>query len=120
MAPLLFSIFGGVVMIAVIIMLSIVVRKAKHKKLLAAYGEVISANSVESYLDSSESMNGQNPYRIRAQWQNPRDGKIYTFSSEAIWFDPAQYLVNKTINVRIDPRDPRIYQMDTGFLPHEA
>ncbi len=56
---------------------------------------------------------------IRAQWQNPRDQIIYQFVSDAVYFDPSEY-VKDTLNVRIDPENPKRYRIDIGFLPRMA
>ena len=58
-------------------------------------------------------------YYINAQWQNPRDQKLYLFKSDGLGFDPAEFL-KETISVRIDPANPKRYMMDLSFLPEVA
>ena len=63
-------------------------------------------------------MNGRNPYTIEAEWE--QDQLLYQFSSESIWYDPSIHIKGKSIDVLIDPKNPKIYWMDTTFLPKLA
>lgn len=67
--------------------------------------------------DSGLSLNGRARFRIAAQWQNPRDGRIYRFRSEPMWSDPSRALAGREhLAVRLDPDRPDRYWVDTGFL----
>ena len=69
-------------------------------------------------LDTSTSFNGQSPFVIWAHWHNPADARVYTFKSDAVWFDPTAYVPReRPIRVYIDPRNPKHYCVDTSFLP---
>jgi hypothetical protein len=57
------------------------------------------------------------PYLILTQWTNPTDGRVYTFKSKNIPYDPTAFLQGKGIPVRVDLADPKRYLMDTSFLP---
>ena len=93
------------------------VRRGRMRTRLAATGLVVQARVERPYVDTSIRLNGRSPYRIPAQWQNPRDQKVYSFASEPIWFDPAPFVRGDTISVRIDADDPHQYDMDLSFLP---
>ena len=80
-------------------------------------GRRIAARIVDIGLDNSQSMNGQSPWRIRAQWQDPVSRDVYVFNSRAIWFDPAPFVSGKEIGVLIDRKDPGRYKLDLSFLP---
>ena len=67
------------------------------------------------------SVNGQHPWRILAQWQNPATGKLHLFHSENLWFDPSRFVATqKQVRVLIDPQQPNRYSMDLSFLPELA
>ncbi|GHB68865.1 DUF3592 domain-containing protein [Persicitalea jodogahamensis] len=60
-------------------------------------------------------------FYVRSEWHNPEDGKIYLFDSEKFYFDPTPFLVNRLVQVWIDPLNPKKrYYVDTAFLPVEA
>lgn len=44
-------------------------------------------------------------------------GKLYTFYSEAIFFDPTEFIKDKKIEVMVDPGNFKKYYMDLSFLP---
>jgi hypothetical protein len=71
-------------------------------------------------LNTSLTVNGSHPYRIVSQWLNPRSNQVHVFHSENLWYDPAPYIPGATVDVWIDPNDPKRYLMETGFLPREA
>lgn len=50
--------------------------------------------------------------RIFSKWANPNDNKTYYFSSERANFDLTPYVQSKTINVLIDPNNPKKYYVD--------
>ena len=63
---------------------------------------------------------GRRAYRIVSHWQDPVSGNLHVFRSDDIWFDPSDYIDRDQITVRIDPRDPKNYHVDIGFLPELA
>lgn len=87
---------------------------------LTQNGQRIQADITGIFVDSSYTVNGQNPFRIAAQWQNPIDQSIRTFQSEAIWFDPTAFVKTKKIDVLINPSKAKHYLVDLSFLPKEA
>lgn len=55
---------------------------------------------------------------VLADWQNPADGKMITFSSEKVKYDPTQFVKDKELKVWIDPLHPKKnHYMDVSFLP---
>ncbi len=87
---------------------------------LKEHGQRVQADIAEVILDTRYRLNGQHPYRIIAQWQDPAQQTLRTFRSDAIWFDPAPFVKTKKVDVLIDPNDPKRYWMNTSFLPKEA
>ena len=105
----------------------LLVRTMKRQQRLRDFGQIISAkvNNIEKSYYTSSTARINNTYAsvrqttywvIHAQWQNPRNQKLYLFESEKFYFDPGNY-VKDSINVRIDPDDPKIYEVETGFIP---
>jgi hypothetical protein len=62
---------------------------------------------------------GRHPYKIVSQWHDPGTDEVHVFESEPIWFDPRAYLP-EMVFVYVDPEDPKVYHMDTSFLPRRA
>lgn len=61
---------------------------------------------------------GRSHYLILSDWLNPSDSRIYTFSSEKIFFDPTPYVADRLMVVWIDRRSPKKRNyMDISFLP---
>jgi hypothetical protein len=63
---------------------------------------------------------GRSPWRITAQWQNPRTAEIHIFTSENIWFDPSEHIGRDQVTVYVDPDKPKRHYMDISFLPKLA
>jgi len=92
--------------------------KTQTRTKLQETGQQIVAQVTSVERNGSVEVNGVLPYRITAQWLDASSGKVFLFHSDNIWFDPAQWVsAGRSVNVWIDPKDPRRYSMDTGFLP---
>jgi hypothetical protein len=92
-------------------------RKRRIRAWLAANGMRLRLPAEGVYLDTSMKINGRSPYRISAQWQNPMNQKVYVFHSDAIWFDPAPYMQQRIMDIRVNADNPHQYMMDISFLP---
>jgi hypothetical protein len=68
-------------------------------------------------LNTSLEVNGRNPFRIVCQWLDPARNEMHVFHSSNIWYDPTQFITEKTLEVLVDPDNPRRYSVDTSFLP---
>ena len=80
-------------------------------------GRRIQAEITRVELDTSLEVAGKNPYRIVCQWLDPASHQVHIFHSANIWFDPTNYIPGKTIEVLVDPDNPRRYAVETAFLP---
>ena len=80
-------------------------------------GRRIQAEITRVELDTSLVVNGASPYRIVCQWLDPARNEVHIFHSANIWFDPTKYIPGKTIEVLVDPDNPRRYAVETEFLP---
>jgi len=92
-------------------------RRRKIRSWLAVNGMHVRAQVESVYRDESTEVNGRSPFRIAAQWQNPKDHKVYVFRSDSIWFDPKPFVRQKIVDVRINADNPHEYEMDISFLP---
>ena len=98
-------------------MLGLVLRSNRRDKWLLENGQIIFTEYDSVSLDTSLRINGQNPYRILSQWLDPQSNTVYVFKSKPVMFNPEKFIKNKSIQVRINPNNPRHYLMDTSFLP---
>ena len=92
----------------------------RKKSNLTSTGDAIEADFQNVELNESVSVNNTHPYRILAQWLNPRTNEVHIFKSENIWFDPTSHIKNKKIKVYIAPNNPKKYHVDISFLPKLA
>ena len=107
---LVFSLVGGGV-------IGSMVRQRKVRGWLEHNGMRVQARFEGAGVDTSLSVNGQNPWRLSCQWQHPLTKKVYFFRSDPIWFDPTPFVAREQIDVTVNMDDPRQYQVDTSFLP---
>jgi hypothetical protein len=71
-------------------------------------------------LNQSLRVNGRSPYQIITQSPDPASNTVRVFESQNIWFDPSEYIKSETIDVLVDPNNPKKYVMDISFLPKLA
>jgi len=93
------------------------VRQRKLRKWLAQNGLRVQARFEGVDYDTSLTVNGRHPWRLLAQWQHPATQKMYSFRSDAIWFDPTRYVQRETLDVIVNADDPKQYELDISFLP---
>lgn len=68
-----------------------------------------------------KSTKGKSDFVIVSDWLNPKDAKIYAFSSDKIPYDPTSYITGRFMDVWIDPMSPKKkHYMDISFLPEKA
>lgn len=123
-----FSLWGFLFIVGIIglafgivsfVMIYFSVKKKRLKCFLDRNGQKIQARYIGVYIDTSVSVNGNNPYVIEAEWQNPATQQIHNFKSENLWFNPVGYIKTDAISVLIDIKNPKNYWVDTSFLPLE-
>ena len=93
---------------------------ARRRRWLQQHGQRIEARIVSVGPNTSISINGRHPWQIQCQWQEPRSGKIYLYTSDNLDYDPADYLQGEAIAVLIAPDNPKRYWVDTSALPELA
>lgn len=90
----------------------------KKSAWLRQNGRRIQADITGVELNTSLTVNGVNPYRITCQWLDPARNEMHVFHSSNIWYDPATFVEGKkTLEVMVDPNNPRRYSVETSFLP---
>jgi hypothetical protein len=124
-----FSLWGGALILGCIgavflsiggAMILLPLRRKRVDDYLAHQGVPIEADIQSVGINTDVSMNGRNPFRIVAQWQDPASSQVYVFESHNIWFDPSSYIKQKTIRVFLDKANPKKYYVDVSFLPQLA
>lgn len=119
-AALIVGILGGVFFLAGILMILVpMIRQGRGAKLRET-GQLVVARVQAIEQNTGLVMNGQSPFRIVTQWQNPSTASVHVFRSDNIWFDPTDHLPGESVNVYIRPDNPRRYWVDTSFLPKMA
>ena len=84
-------------------------------------GEKVEARVKGVSVNRHVAVNGRNPRRIQAEWQDPRTGGIRLFESRRLWTDPSPRLTGReTVPVWVDPSDSGKYVMDLSFLSEEG
>jgi hypothetical protein len=95
-------------------------RGRKRSEWLHQHGRRMKTSFKGVELNSSVRVNGRSPYHIISQSPDPASNTVRVFESENIWFDPSEYIKEETIDVLVDPNNPRKYVMDISFLPKLA
>ncbi len=95
-------------------------RGRKRAEWLHQHGRRVKTAYKGVELNQSLRVNGRSPYQIISQSSDPASNTVRVFESENIWFDPSEYIKSETIDVLVDPNDPRKYVMDISFLPKLA
>ena len=90
---------------------------ARKNAWLRQNGRRIQAELTQVELNTSLRVNGASPYRLVCQWLDPATNQMHVFRSANIWFDPTNYVPSTTLDVLLDPENPRRYLVETSFLP---
>jgi hypothetical protein len=92
-------------------------RGRKRAEWLHQHGRRVKTSFTGVELNDSVRVNGRSPYQIISQSSDPASNNIRVFESENIWFDPSEFIKGETIDVLVDPNNPKKYVMDISFLP---
>jgi hypothetical protein len=115
--PLLFGGLGAIFASIGGGFLAYVVRTRKLRDWLAQNGMRVKAKFEGVIYDTSLTINNRHPWRLTAQWQHPITQKVYTFRSDAIWFDPSEFVKRDQLDVLVNADNPKQYVIDIAFLP---
>lgn len=115
---LLTAIFGGLGLVFAVIGLSLLIsirRKGLLKKRLIKDGCHVMAH-IDGVVTTNVRINNRPTYAIRCSYNNPEDGRIYSFTSEALMFDPSWYINTDTLRVYVDRNDYTKNYVDVSEL----
>jgi hypothetical protein len=63
--------------------------------------------------------NGFQPWRITAEWHDPRGGRVVPLQSRNLYEDPTPHVkVGGTVKAWVDPDRPERHWIDVSFLPN--
>lgn len=101
------GIFGGIGLIFTVLGGAFLLRTYKRKSLAGRLVE--GGYYVDAQIDCVDTanvrINGRPTYVIRCNYLNPNDGKLYSFTSEIITFDPTPLIDRDTLRVYVDKND---------------
>ncbi len=116
MVPLMFTIVGAVFSTFGFWFLVRIWQRRRVDAWLREHGTRITARLLGAER-SKITFQGETPWRLRAEWTDPADGRIHTFVSDAIWKDPTRKIGRRSeIGVLVDPANPRRHRVDVDFL----
>lgn len=110
---------GAFFLVGVLMILVPLMTQARGAKLKQS-GQLVVARVQGVEQNTGLEMNGQSPFRIITQWQDPATAKVHVFRSSNLWFDPSDHIPGDSVNVYIRPDNPKRYWVDTSFLPDMA
>ena len=114
---LIIGILGGIFLLIGGCLIYVPLRRARADDRLVHEGMPVQAQFQSVQFVSNISINGRSPYRVLAQWQDPKTSRIHVFASHNLWFDPTNYISQKEIRVFIERGNPKSYYVDLSFLP---
>ncbi len=114
---LMMSGMGGILFLIPAGMLAVQLVKHYRDEHVKAHGVPITTMYKEVIMNMRVEVGGRNPYQVITQWQDPATAEVYVFRSQYLWFDPSDYMVQKTITVMIERNNPKRYVVDLSFLP---
>lgn len=95
-------------------------QRAKLEAWIRDNGQRVEVDYTGVFRDTSFRVNGQAPWRITAQWQDPVRKNVHVFKSKRLWFDPEPFIDRDRLTVLIDPKNPKRHMFDLSFLPEPA
>lgn len=102
------------------VMVALSIRKKRLVDYLKHHGTPVETSFQGVQRNGALQVNGQNPFVVLTQWQNPETSKIHIFKSHNVWYDPTQYISDQPVKVLIDRNNPKKYYVDLSFLPETA
>jgi hypothetical protein len=91
---------------------------SKNEASLRQHGQLVQAALQQVEINEALDVNGNNPFRIVAQWHDVKSNELFIFKSANLWFDPSDYVQGREIPVYMDPKKPSRYFVDLSFLPN--
>lgn len=112
--------FGSIFLLGSLVFVVPEALAGSRRTRLEKRGQAVPARLVEVRRNPLSTRNNVPAWQLVCQWQNPSSGAVHLFYSEDLWFDPQPFVQLESLLVRIDPKNPRRYSVDTSFLPRLA
>ena len=90
--------------------------KGRKNKRLKEAGQAVATTFKEVKQNTNLTIGGRRPYNVITTWVDPSTNETYTFSSDNIWFNPKDQIVQDKITVYMEPGNPKKYYVDVSFL----
>ena len=82
---------------------------------LQASGVPVEGRVLKVALDTSVSVNDENPWVLKCEWHHPKTGESVKGDSDYFWEDPSDlYSEGSAVTVLVDLEDPTLYWIDAG------
>ena len=91
-------------------------RRRRLFRWLQRFGLRVRAACVGAELDTSISSGTKHPWRVTCEWQDPATMKLHRLQSDPVWPDPRPRIMGQTLEVLVNPADPRQYRIDVAHL----
>lgn len=123
-----FSLWGGITIVGALGaiftligggMMLVRLRGSKRRELVKT-GRRVEATFQSVQMNTSLSVNGSHPFQIHCQWLDPQTSQVHVFTSENLWYDPSEFIHDKSFQVYQEPGNPKHYYMDISSLPTMA
>ena len=114
---LIVGLAGGLFLLVGGSLIFVPLQQARADDRLRHEGTPVDAQFQSVRFVSNIQINGRSPYRVLAQWQDPRTSQVHVFASHNLWFDPTDYIKQKEIRVFLERGNPKNYYVDLSFLP---
>jgi hypothetical protein len=113
------KILAGIFLIGIPMSLLVAVRRTAW---LNKYGRRVQADFVRVLIRRCDSGDSRvyDTYHVICRWVNPETNQTYLFSSADCGDDPTAWLSGKTVDVVLDPSNPKHYRVDLSSLPPNA
>lgn len=118
--PIILGGIGGVFALIGGILLLVSHAGRRREAELRLHGRRVQARFQSVERNGALEVNGEHPYRIVCQWQDPATGLLHVFRSQNLWFDPTPHVRVEELTVFVDPKNPRRHLVDVSFLPKLA
>lgn len=123
-----FSLWGGISIVGALGLIFTLVgggmilfgQSGGRRKALLKTGRRIEAHFQSVQQNAGLAVNGQHPFQIICQWQDPQTSQVHVFASENLWYDPSEFIHHKNFQVYLEPGNTKHYYVDISSLPPMA
>ena len=114
---IILAFFGSIFSVIGFALLVFIIREKRDGTYLLMDGLEVEAKFSKVELNESVEVNGRNPYRIVAEWLDPKSNKLFIYKSENLWFDPTDYIETEYLTVYVDKNKRKKHYLGVDFLP---